>query len=144
MDEELGCHSSWTWASQFNMEEFLQLAHKVLDTSDEASKATLERLKFQWESKFGRWKKMIALSAMGMISFSRGLCKACRHLISPANKEAAADIEKTRVVGEMGLSLPFGKSLAVEKEMGHEQPATTAVWPATDSADFSDAASQLL
>ncbi|KAL2235620.1 UNVERIFIED_CONTAM: hypothetical protein Sindi_1294200 [Sesamum indicum] len=60
----------------FNMEEFLKLANKVVD-GDEASMAALNDLKNRWEAKFGRR----GFQQSGLTPATIGICKAWRCLL---------------------------------------------------------------
>ncbi|KAL2228771.1 UNVERIFIED_CONTAM: hypothetical protein Sindi_1856800 [Sesamum indicum] len=69
----------------FNMREFLYLAHRVIDEGDEAAMAALDELKKRWESKIGRVPAQTENTPSAAHPLARGLRRACRRLLSASN-----------------------------------------------------------
>ncbi|KAL2240758.1 UNVERIFIED_CONTAM: hypothetical protein Sindi_0717000 [Sesamum indicum] len=69
----------------FNMREFLHLAHRVVDEGDDAVMAALEELKCRWEAKIGRAPAPTALDAVPAHQLAKGLRRACHRLLSAGN-----------------------------------------------------------
>ncbi|KAL2249900.1 UNVERIFIED_CONTAM: hypothetical protein Sindi_2463700 [Sesamum indicum] len=109
-------HGGWARAREFNMGEFLQLAHKVIDVGYEATVASLERLKMKWVNKFGRVRMIAPFLSIDDNPFARGLRRACRHLSMLTGMEqasAAPPQSQTLIATETALGFSVGATIGI-------------------------------
>ncbi|KAL2225377.1 UNVERIFIED_CONTAM: hypothetical protein Sindi_3081500 [Sesamum indicum] len=68
----------------FNLDEFLTLAHKVLDHGDSRAMEALNDLKRRWEARFGIEKPRLPAESLDEHPFARELKQVCRRRTTQA------------------------------------------------------------
>ncbi|KAL2225753.1 UNVERIFIED_CONTAM: hypothetical protein Sindi_3051100 [Sesamum indicum] len=99
----------------FNLEEFLTLADKVIDHGDSQAMDALKDLKRRWEARFGIGKSRFSAESLNVDDhpFARELKQACRRRTTPA----------MTILGT-GMAATFQRRPAVRGRIISSPPAT--------------------
>ncbi|KAL2230788.1 UNVERIFIED_CONTAM: hypothetical protein Sindi_1673200 [Sesamum indicum] len=103
----------------FNLEEFLTLANKVIDHGDSQAMDALKDLKRRWEARFGIGKSRLPVESLNVDDhlFARKLKQACRRRTTPATTILGT--------GSSGLAATFQRRPAVRGRIITSSPPAT-------------------
>ncbi|KAL2252757.1 UNVERIFIED_CONTAM: hypothetical protein Sindi_0070400 [Sesamum indicum] len=90
-----GNGSSSSSPRDFNLDEFLTLAHKVLDHGDPQAMEALNELKRRWEARFGIEKSRLPAESLDEHPFARELKQVCRRRTTQATTSLGTGMAAT-------------------------------------------------